>query len=390
MLLKADTRKIFISLGYEEKACNMLKNDCRDDEFLVSRIIFLTTYDSSIDIQSLIDKHHLAENICLNISRHTRQYTTKQDETKAKDPMEDMALIESLKLMFNLTHFCPQRVTAFSPALPHILLLLSKRPIPSKPLEPPMGTLINSLLNLALDQKENIQIFFPKATPHVNMDRLVKILEKSIKKEAYTDDELDHNLSPLLTLIRKVYEIAPTDTQKYTQQLLLPTTSDRKQPLGRGESLSARLLRLSTNPIAQVRESISALLFELSGKDAQTFVQNVGYGFASGFLFQHNIKLPENALERSLSTDGSESSQTRVSNEGSIPVNPITGQTLESEPVVELPPMTQAEKEREAERLFVLFERYVSFLSTPILIANTKQIEENRGHECEESGRDGA
>jgi hypothetical protein len=41
-------------------------------------------------------------------------------------------------------------------------------------------------------------------------------------------------------------------------------------------------------------------------------------------------------------------------------VNPVTGQLLDREENVEEEPMTMEEKEREAERLFVLFERCVS------------------------------
>jgi hypothetical protein len=74
LLLRANTRQIFVDLGYEQKACNKLKNDNRDDEFLVSRIIFLTTYNSNVDIEKLIDQYHLAENICLNISRRSRSW----------------------------------------------------------------------------------------------------------------------------------------------------------------------------------------------------------------------------------------------------------------------------------------------------------------------------
>ena len=362
MLLKANTRQMFIDLGYESKACNKLKNDNRDDEFLVSRIIFLTTYDSNVNIEKLIDQYHLAENICVSLGRHAKQYVTKQKKVKELDLMEDMALVESLKLMFNLTHFCPQRSGAFSPALPHILVLLCKRPImSSKPLDPPIGTLVNALINLTLEQKDNIQTLFPKTAPYVNADRLIEILDKSTK--VYTDDDLEHLVSPLLTLIRKVYEIAPKDVQLHMQRLLLPSNEDRQQPLGRAESLSSRLLRLSTNPSTpQVRESISSLLFELSGKDARSFVQNVGYGFASGFLFQHNVPIPENALE-AWSTSGSESSHPRASQDSYKPINPITGQTLETEPLIEEPEMSQEEKEREAERLFVLFERYVKRIS---------------------------
>jgi hypothetical protein len=359
MLLTAPTRQIFVDLGYEAKACNKLKNDSRDDEFLASRIIFLTTYGTDIDIENLIVDHHLAEYISININRHAKQYVTRQKKVKELDPMEDMALIESLKLMFNITQFCPERVDAFSPAIPYILTLLTKRPISaSKPLDPPIAPLVNSLINLDLQQKDSVLALFPKSAPNLIVDRLVDILEKATK--AYSDDELEHLVSPLLTLFRKVYEVAPEEFQSYIQNALLPNDLDRKQPLGRAESLSSRLLRLSNNPgTPQVRESISTLLFELSGKDAKSFVQNVGYGFASGFLFQHNVPIPENALE-AWSTSGSDSSHTRASHESSKPFNPITGQTLEYEKVVEEPDMTPEEKEREAERLFVLFERYAT------------------------------
>lgn len=270
--------------------------------------------------------------------------------------MEDMALIESLKLMFNLTHFCPQRVGSFSPSLQPLLTVLSKRPMPSnKPLEPPFGPLINALMILDLEDKDNIQILFPKAASTINTGPLIEILEKATK--VYADEELEHQVTPLLTLLRKLYELAPDSAKTDLQTALLPSDSDRTQPLGHSESLPSRLLRLSTNPATpQIYASISALLFELSGKDAQRFVHNVGYGFASGFLFQHNIAIPENALEAWSTSD---SDRERPSIDSAGPVNPITGQTLASEPVVELPEMTEAEKEREAERLFVLFERYM-------------------------------
>lgn len=350
-----------MDLGYEQKACNKLKNDSRDDEFLVSRIIFLTTYDSNVNIEKLIDQYHLAENICLNISRHAKQFVTKQKKVKELDPMEDMALIETLKLMFNLTHFCPQRTGAFSPALPHILTILTKRAISSsKPLEPPIGPLVNALMNIPLEQKDNLSLLFPRSTLNINVDRLHEILEKSIK--VYADDELEQLVSPLLTLLRKIYESAPREVQRHMQRALLPSEADRERVLGRAESLASRLLRLSTNPTTpQVRETISTLLFDLSDNDARKFVHNVGYGFASGFLFQHNVPIPENALE-AYSTSESEGSNNRASQDSREPlpgrVNPVTGQLLDKEETVEEEPMTQEEKEREAERLFVLFERY--------------------------------
>jgi Guanine nucleotide exchange factor synembryn len=357
MLLKPATRQIYVDLHYESKACNRLKHDNRDDEFLISRILFLTTYDTNIDIEALIDQHHLAENITQNLARHAALYNEKK--RLQNDPMEEMALVETLKLLFNISHFCPQRSQAFTPAISHILTILGKRQIiPSKPLEAPFGPLINSLINLDLKDVEAMQALFPKVDSTFNAARLVGLLDLAIR--SYKEDELDQQVSPLLTLMRKVYEIAPTGVQSYMKTLLLPSDSDRKQPLGRTETLSSRLLRLSTSAVApQSREGISSLLFEISDKNARKFVQNVGYGFASGFLFQHNVPIPENALN-AFSTTGSDGGSSSSLHEKQI--NPITGQAVDFESKFDGPEMTQAEKEREAERLMVLFDRYVAIM----------------------------
>jgi hypothetical protein len=355
MLLKPATRQTFVDLHYESKACSRLKNDNRDDEFLLSRILFLTTYDTNIDIEALIDQHHLAEIITQNLARHAAHYDEKKEKLQ-NDPIEEMALVETLKLLFNISHFCPQRSQAFTPAIPHILTILGKRQIiPSKPLEAPVGPLINSLLNLDLKDAEAMHALFPKVDPTFNAARFVDLLDLAIR--SYKENELDQQVSPLLTLMRKLYEVAPTDVQSYMKTLLLPSDSDRKQPLGRTETLSSRLLRLSSSPLApQSREGISSLLFEMSDKDARKFVKNVGYGFASGFLFQHNVPVPENALD-AFSTTGSNGGSSPTLHEKQI--NPITGQAVDFEPKFEGPEMTKAEKEREAERLMVLFDRYV-------------------------------
>ena len=125
----------------------------------------------------------------------------------------------------------------------------------------------------------------------------------------------------------------------------------------------------------------------MSDKDAKNFVQNVGYGFASGFLFQHNVPIPENAME-AWSTSGSDGKPSldgrssmsssgaplqRTNTIGSTSsriagghassaggsggaINPVTGQFFDKEKPVKNN-MTREEKEREAERLMVLFDR---------------------------------
>src|SRR4051812_34730571 len=100
MLTNPGTRQMFVDLGYESKACNKLKNDNRDDEFLVSRILFLTTYQTNIDILSLIARHHLADIIVQNLARHAKVVSGKSAKGKP-DAMSDLAITETAKLLFN-------------------------------------------------------------------------------------------------------------------------------------------------------------------------------------------------------------------------------------------------------------------------------------------------
>lgn len=203
---------------------------------------------------------------------------------------------------------------------------------------------------------------FPKFDPNSNADRLIKVLDCAVRQ--YRAEQLEQVATPLVSLLRKIYDFAPDAVKLHVRSLLLPSTEERAQPLGTSDTLSAHLLRLSTSAVAPgLRETVSNFLFELSDRDATSFVRNVGYGFASGFLLTHDLPVPENASEawstnidddsEALSQDPGE----RVTNIDGVAINPVTGQRRDREPVVPGPDMTQEEKEREAERLFVLFER---------------------------------
>ncbi|KAI9815956.1 MAG: hypothetical protein M1827_001948 [Pycnora praestabilis] len=378
LFLDAKTRQIFVDLGYAGKAAERLKvghqglsihgiakkrynnirsqNDNRDDEFLISRILFLTTYDTNVDFEMLIDEHSLADSINSHVARHSKQYS-RGGRKSPRVNHDELALSETLKLIFNITHFYPGRAAAFTKSIPHIFKILSRHKIPTPPLQAPVCYLINALINLDLEDKNSQQFgvnpIFPKFDQKTNAERLIDILDISVIR--YRDEELDQQAAPLMTVIRKIYEPAPESVKRYMRWLLLPSDDERNRPLGKSNTLSSRLLKLSSSPMAPtIRENISALMFELSDKDATSFVQNVGYGFASGFLMSHNVPIPSNALE-AWSTNGSHEHEDGQSNDR--PVNPITGQRLDMEPKDTGPEMTEEEKEKEAEKLFVLFER---------------------------------
>lgn len=284
-----------------------------------------------------------------------------------------MAIAETLKLLFNITSFYPHLAETFLKSITPLLSILQRTNIPTPALSPPVNYIINALINLDLDQKRYLAVFgashpmFPSSDKKCIAERLINILDQALQD--YAGEEPDVAVVPTLTLIRKMHEMAPESVQKFMQTSLLPSDADRNQPLGRSDTLPSKLLRMSTSAsLTELRTSISAMMFELSGKDAQNFVRNVGYGFAAGFLMSNGMTIPANASE-AFSNGGSSSGRGSLSSEsGGMPINPITGQRLDAEPQVEGPPMTEAEKEREAERLFVLFERFVRCKSSGVVL----------------------
>lgn len=344
LLLKAETRQMFVDLGYEMKACLKLKNDSWDDEFLVSRLLFLITYGTNAKLETLIDKHHLADIITKNVERHAKLRVSEQQPVT--DSMEQMALIETLKLLFNVTHYCKNRTSAFTPAIPHIVLLLCKGNFNSpRPLDPPVVFMVNALLNLDLGSNEVHSSIYPQTEPSMLADYLIDLVRRSTT--VYSNDDLENSVTALIGVIRAVHEYSPGDVKATMRMQLLPAEEDRTEVLGQSGTLPSWLSRNSINPSTpQLRETISELLFDMSDKDASTFVNNVGYGFASGFLFNKNLPIPQNASEAFASVG-----------RPNRPVNPVTGQFLDTENQPSIPEMDQEEKEREAERLFVLFER---------------------------------
>ncbi len=384
MFLKPAARQTFVDLGYEPKACSKLSNDNRDDEFLISRLIFLTTYGTTVDLPKLIEEHQLADSIVQHLSRHAARSFSHPSTPNRADPMEEMALAETLKLLFNITNFAKDHVNSFDAALPHVASILCNYGLPrtTTPLDPPFSLLINALLNLNLASPTAQSALYPSDEPIRVANRLLQLLDLAMK--SYADTELDQCVTPLICALSVVYEHAPDSNAKPTSDdkptpikddsdsntdpntnpdavralvrtTLLPTEDDRKTVLGKTGTLPSRLLRNWTNPLApQFRSAIGHLYFDLSGRDAGRFIENVGYGYASGFLFENNIAVPAGAVEGSPSSKAASGGGASGSRR---PVNPITGQFLDEEKFEELPEMTMEEKEREAERLFVLFER---------------------------------
>lgn len=250
-----------------------------------------------------------------------------------------------LKLIFNVTHHFPTVVGDFTSSISPILHILLHEPL-RPTIDPTINLLLNALMNLELNQS-TMNSMFSQDNSYTSIAHLIEILDLITKNSA--DIATEATLVPAIALLREVYEHAPRSIQHFMQQRLLPNDRERTKPLGKGDSLAARLLRLSSSGGSEMgNESVSNLLFELSDKDSAKFVDNIGLGYASGFLHDHGLSVPRPGVQTS----------ERNKQSGSTPkVNFVTGQNLADEPDVHEPEMTEDEKMQEAERLFVLLER---------------------------------
>lgn len=141
---------------------------------------------------------------------------------------------------------------------------------------------------------------------------------------------------------------------------------DRSKPLDKGTSTTARLIGfLHAITLPNIRQTVSDLFFVLCDEDgnvkkvhsllnydtnclrlhaAEKLVTYLGYGHTAGYLHQRGL-VPSLPASSSSSTSNTPH------------INPITGEYDKQSAEDEWNKLTDEEKEREAEKLFVLFER---------------------------------
>lgn len=294
-----------------------------------------------------------------NVLKRVRDHAVDSNNPEASPVSDlmsrDMALTEILKLMYSLTHYFPASRTYIAPVWDDVLRLLVNKAISTEPpLEAPICHLVNILLTLS-EAKSN-DASNSSSLEESYVETLISILSASL--EAYNPEELDSTLAPLVTLLLKSYKTATSEVRKLFRAKLLPTSAERDLPLGQSRTTFARLMKISTSAhTPTLRNLIPQLMFELSESNPNTFVHNVGYGYASGFLVNNGIDASE--LQRQAQSSNGIEANGHPDVAARPNTNFVTGQYLDREVPEEGPPMTDEEKEREAEKLFVLFERYV-------------------------------
>ncbi|KAH7924845.1 hypothetical protein BV22DRAFT_1090227 [Leucogyrophana mollusca] len=156
---------------------------------------------------------------------------------------------------------------------------------------------------------------------------------------------LDEIINPLAILIAR-FCLADEDVKIRLRQWLIPSDLDRTHPLeGRADLLGRCLRLLGSVYHPQLKNAMGEMLYAMCDSDATTLCGYLGYGNVAGFLFHKGVlRAPPTSLGGApITTSTGEA------------INPITG--IVERPAPEGPEMTDEEKEREAERLFLLFDR---------------------------------
>ncbi|EST06836.1 Guanine nucleotide exchange factor, Ric8 [Kalmanozyma brasiliensis GHG001] len=172
---------------------------------------------------------------------------------------------------------------------------------------------------------------------------------RSIKQKATANAiELEDTLEPLLLLLRKT-AAEDDDLRSILRTILLPNDLDRSLALDRRLDVLGRLIRLmSSVTLPRTARASGELLLALCNGEAKQMTDTIGYGPCAGFLMNTGLAsaLPTGSAAQA--------------NGNGRAVDPITGEyepTDTERAMDEMSRMTEEEKEAEAERLFVLFDR---------------------------------
>ncbi|KAF8151923.1 guanine nucleotide exchange factor [Mycena galopus ATCC 62051] len=378
LLLAERARSEFISeqVNGGEMCISWFENSTEPDQiFVLSRILFCSTVDPSTFITSLVEtKRHGTKFVDIIPGKLDFLLASLLSGTQRAPE----ALAEALKFTNNILVHYPKSLdtvtqpdgvsdnwsSKLDPILPPLfrlfeaLLPTSPAPIPA-PLAPVISCLIwvpISLLpvDVLLREHDLLEVVFSHYFPNAidPDDPSVRELAMSEAAPGAATDGLDMRLMPLVALITRQCTVDET-FRAQTRDWLCPSDLDRSAKSGTLESRPntlGRCLRLLGSVYhAKLKTYVGQMLFAMCDSDAATMSTLLGYGNVAGFLFTMGIMTAPPAPTPTASTSAALSAAAAEN------INPITG-TAQGARAPD-PEMSPEEKEREMEKLFVLFDR---------------------------------
>nr|CBN81357.1 Synembryn-A [Dicentrarchus labrax] len=303
---------------------------------------------------------------CLDV-KWKDQYECVLDPAAPPISLEaSQCVIEILKILFNITYSTHRQEPSEDDAAlyRHLVALLRvclmRKCMLSDDTDELQGHTINLLSALPL-QCLDVLLMVPlqpgsQQCQGVNMD-CVHALVQFMERRLESGDKIKERLTPILNLLTESCR-AHRETRHYIRKHILPPLRDVSHRPEEGSTVKSRLIRLMTHLDTDVKHCAADLIFVLCKENVGRFVKYTGYGNAAGLLATRGLLGGQGA--KASSSDGQYSSDsdsdTDEYRQVKDRINPVTGR-VEAEQPDPMEGMTEEEKEEEAKRLIMLFNK---------------------------------
>ncbi|XP_071874025.1 ric8 guanine nucleotide exchange factor A isoform X1 [Bombus fervidus] len=319
-----------------------------------TRIVFLIT---ALNVTTRhVVKTELNGDECL--IKMLENISNQYEQDKSHDIKEDNAtlLCEILKALFNLYINSDDMVEEEKNK--SLVLILRKLLLSECEKEDDLQSNIANLLTVIPYYCYSVMIP-PSKEKHKqiyqNMDMsAVYVLLKFLDKRLNYKTDLIGNLSPIVTTFIRMVK-AERLIRKYARLQILPPLRDVMHRPEEGTTLRAKLCKLLTSPVVEVRDLVAEFLFILCKENVVRMVKYTGYGNAAG-MFANKGLLGSNKKKPNYYSSESEDSETEEYLKHKEQINPVTGCFEDPKPNP-LEGMSEEQKEYEALQLLGLVDK---------------------------------
>ncbi|XP_054605148.2 synembryn-A [Nothobranchius furzeri] len=275
-------------------------------------------------------------------------------------------IIEVLKILFTITYITHKQEPSEDDAALYrhlvaiLRLCLMRKCMLPEDTDELQGHTVNLLSALPL-QCLDVLLTVPlqpdsKQSLGVNMD-CVHVLLMFMERRLELGEKIKEKLTPILNLLTESCR-AHRETRLYIRKHILPPLRDVSQRPEEGTTVKSRLVRLMTHLDTDLKHCAADLLFVLCKENVRRFVKYTGYGNAAGLLATRGLlggqRVSNSSSEAHYSSDSD--SDTEEYRQAKDRINPVTGR-VEAEQPDPMEGMTEEEKEEEAKRLIMLFNK---------------------------------
>ncbi|XP_008281507.1 synembryn-A-like isoform X1 [Stegastes partitus] len=301
---------------------------------------------------------------CLDV-QWKEQYECVLDPATPPISLEaSQRVTEILKILFNITYSTHRQEPSEDDAALYrhlvaiLRLCLMRKCTLTDDTDELQGHTVNLLSALPL-QCLDVLLMVPlgpdsKQCQGVNMD-CVHTLLMFMERRLESGDKVKEKLTPILNLLTESCR-AHRETRHYIRKHILPPLRDVSHRPEEGSTVKNRLVRLMTHLDTDVKHCAADLIFVLCKENVRRFVKYTGYGNAAGLLATRGLLGGQGPRTSDAQYSSDSDSDTEEYRQVKDRINPVTGR-VEVEQPDPMEGMTEEEKEEEAKRLIMLFNK---------------------------------